>query len=63
MFSKERLKVGRPISSGHAFVAPVPKSGRNARSWHYALLWRESARVPALNVGYSGAERLSPVKA
>lgn len=25
--------------------------------------WRESARVPALNFVYSGAERLSPVKA
>jgi len=28
MFSKERLKVGRSISSGHAFAAPGPKSGR-----------------------------------
>ncbi len=28
-----------------------------------AQQWRESARVPALNFVYSGAERLSPVKA
>lgn len=63
MFPKKSLEVGGPVSSGHAFVAPGPKSGRNARSWHYAPLWRESARVPALNFGYSGAERLSPVKA
>ncbi|HLB88532.1 MAG TPA: hypothetical protein VJK29_12845, partial [Terriglobales bacterium] len=28
-----------------------------------AQQWRESARVPALNFGYAGAERLSPVKA